>query len=943
MRHKLFLLLNLLLMLLWGDMQLTAGTMLVRPFPFFRQLPSNEIWAVYQDGQGFLWIGTTDGMARYDGFQLQTFKNDYRHLDWMTDNRVTGFAEDRDFVWIGTAKGVNLFDKHTWQLMPAQDKTLRNSPVSGIISGTDNDVWIASGGTIYHCGKGGKIQKAYHPEKTFSGRKKKIVINSLYKDGQGTVWAVMDRDGLCRYDAATDAFIRIADTPDVAFFTMMQDGNGRYWIGTWGSGLWEYVPKAKGKARFRHWDVSDTHGVQAQSVFSMVQDDTFHYLWVLSYEGLVVLKPLPGGILQAVDTAGMPDAYKMFTRIFKDREGNLWLSAYDQAYTVCFDNSGIRNYTFPELKPVCKYDANFQNLCLDNGGVLWMEQDRFGLCLWDETGPTSFGNMDNKGEKYEADIMCPSHLPNAVWACERMRPRLLKLQRLGMCIRVMEDEWLGELTGGQPFKDLQEDMYGNLWLLTSDKLMVKPAGGACRVISGIGPVPDELASDGTERVWAVSKAAGNIRSLSFKDGRFSSQAISFRIKWAISEKICHFVIDKTGYFWLLTSLGHVYQGILTGQSVQKLSFNGLLDDCSLLTALADGNNLWVLTHNKLIRYDYTRRLWAVFRTTDDNIGVNVFRNRALVADGRGGVFAGGHLGLVHVPVETGRMAVGKDYPPRVTDVKIQGQSVFFSSIRLKGTTSSKAFLAPGSRNIELSFSTLKYGVGEYRELAYRLEGVDKDWIIVADNGHTAFYNRLGKGTYRFLLRYRNGYGQWVEVPDVFILVQQPSFYETWYAELLYILILIGIGYGGWRKGKAYLLKKNDRRLKEIVALARVESLSGSSDDRHFLQMLTDEINRHMDNSEFDLDKLAGALMVSKSTLHRKVKILTGLTPFDFIRSLKMKRASELLLTRTINISEVAYAVGYNNPKYFTKCFKEEFGETPTQYQQTHAGEDLNRG
>ena len=59
------------------------------------------------------------------------------------------------------------------------------------------------------------------------------------------------------------------------------------------------------------------------------------------------------------------------------------------------------------------------------------------------------------------------------------------------------------------------------------------------------------------------------------------------------------------------------------------------------------------------------------------------------------------------------------------------------------------------------------------------------------------------------------------------------------------------------------------------------------------------------------------------------------TPLDFVRNIKMKRACMMLLARTQTISEVAYAVGFSNPKYFTKCFKEEFGVTPTEYQQSH--------
>lgn len=193
--------------------------------------------------------------------------------------------------------------------------------VSGITSGAENDVWIAAKNHVYRCDGDGKIKKTYIP----GG--KHTVINSLYKDNEDHIWAVMDRDGIASYDSVSDTFIRIKGVPDVAFFTMMQDRSGRYWIGTWGNGLWEYSSEKTIKERFKKWPVTDRRGITFQSVFSIVQDDTYHYLWVLSYEGLTTLEEASDGSLKTVADNGITDPYKMFTRIFKDREGNLWISA----------------------------------------------------------------------------------------------------------------------------------------------------------------------------------------------------------------------------------------------------------------------------------------------------------------------------------------------------------------------------------------------------------------------------------------------------------------------------------------------------------------------------------------------------------------------------------------------------------------------------------------
>ena len=113
----------------------------------------------------------------------------------------------------------------------------------------------------------------------------------------------------------------------------------------------------------------------------------------------------------------------------------------------------------------------------------------------------------------------------------------------------------------------------------------------------------------------------------------------------------------------------------------------------------------------------------------------------------------------------------------------------------------------------------------------------------------------------------------------------------------------------------------------------LEGLTYPSADKQFLQSIMDSIEQHLEESEFDLEQLSTEMGMSKSTLYRKIKSITGLTPLDFVRNVKMKRACMMLLARTQNISEVAYAVGFSTPKYFTKCFKEEFGITPSEYLQ----------
>lgn len=92
------------------------------------------------------------------------------------------------------------------------------------------------------------------------------------------------------------------------------------------------------------------------------------------------------------------------------------------------------------------------------------------------------------------------------------------------------------------------------------------------------------------------------------------------------------------------------------------------------------------------------------------------------------------------------------------------------------------------------------------------------------------------------------------------------------------------------------------------------------------------VESHFTDSDFNLDCLAAEAKLSKSTMNRKLKAMTGLTPMDFVKNIRLRSACRLLRQADMTVSEVAYAVGFNDPKYFAKCFKEEYGQTPRQFQ-----------
>ncbi len=114
----------------------------------------------------------------------------------------------------------------------------------------------------------------------------------------------------------------------------------------------------------------------------------------------------------------------------------------------------------------------------------------------------------------------------------------------------------------------------------------------------------------------------------------------------------------------------------------------------------------------------------------------------------------------------------------------------------------------------------------------------------------------------------------------------------------------------------------------------ISEMDYSSVDEVFLKQAIAKVEMKLSDELFDFDQFAMDMATSKSTLHRKLKSLTGLSPGEFIRNVRLKHAVQMLINNTGNISEIAFAVGFNDPKYFSRCFKAEYGMTPKEFQET---------
>lgn len=102
-------------------------------------------------------------------------------------------------------------------------------------------------------------------------------------------------------------------------------------------------------------------------------------------------------------------------------------------------------------------------------------------------------------------------------------------------------------------------------------------------------------------------------------------------------------------------------------------------------------------------------------------------------------------------------------------------------------------------------------------------------------------------------------------------------------------------------------------------------------EQELLRQVLATIEQNVDNADFSISMLRKEIHISNTMLYRKVKALTGFSPNELLKSIRMKKAYSLLSSKLYNVSEVAYKVGFDNPRYFSRCFKTQFGQNPSDF------------
>lgn len=985
---KIFYIWLLLLQCTWLHAQLSG--IRVAKNPAISQLPVSAISCTFEDSEGYMWYGTVDGLCRDDGYNVHVFRSDFRTPGQMDINSVLCIVEAKDGrIWFGTQKGVYILDKQTYGIQKIGLKELQEKPVGLMATRKNGDVWIACDNSLYELDGKGKLRKLHHMSS---------YITSLYENRQGDFYYSTWNGDFYRKDVNGKEELL---SKQMSVKSMCEDRHtGCYWLLTGGPAVWYFNPKTKTEAtRFQMQQVPTN--LNTALFREVLQDPKYHYLWILGNDNIIALKPVEkgklnsvgngklnsvgNGKLEQVSTDGLFSAEKkILSHIYQSRDGNIWVSAFDHySFIINFKGSDIQAYSWQTLLQATGFHPSIVTLCKDDGGAFWYYQEAYGLFLYDpQQGglPIDYRRCPAVANLplYTVPYLVKSHQHNAIWA---MTPGTLvmKLRREGQQIFLDKQIDLAQVSKTSGVCEvIFEDNQQNLWIGTMNGVFMY-SSQTHRVVcisEKIGDVSDFTQSaDGY--IWCSVRNKGICR-------------ISPSGKWNLYPHQKDFLtLDVTtdGTLWASTGEGQVLS-FSTANPAEYKDYTlqaGLNGDMVDHVKVDRFNHLWIVTPQTIREFNPKNGAVRVYTTSDDNIEQHRFLPRAVFRDPQSGdMFFGGIPGMISFKTSLGLESIPKNVRPRITDVKVMGKSIWLDPQRKK--TSNGIDIEPDEQNITIEFSSLDFRNHSRICYAYRLKGVDKDWVYLPVGKNAAIYNKVGKGDYVFEVKATDENGLWSKHVATFEIHRLPAWYETWWAYTLYLLLFIAALWQVIKRYKERVAEHNDQIIEENVVEGKKEYLTNVSKelvtpllaigtiasnmkagdksmekklgiiqdnverlkgmmqnemdsqlnatkiDERFIEKATRIVEEHLGSEKLDVVFLASELGMSRSTFSRKLKAVAKVTPLEFIRSIKMKHAAEMLKQKTATIQDVMYAVGYNDHKSFAQVFRDTFGVSPSEYQ-----------
>ena len=759
-------------------------------------LSQNTVNAILQDRKGFMWLGTKDGLNRYDGLSFRKFKHDAANPRSIGNSFITSLYEDfNGNIWVGTDAGVYIYypEKEAFEELDCQslEKTRIERSVSMIAGDKQGRVWIAveaqgmfcydtrqkllrnyplseissnikcftfdSGGTLWlgFYGDGLYYSKdnlaTVHPYGSPEDGKREFeggVITKIVQGNYNCLYIGSVKEGVSELNLTSGQvrnLLAIDESGESIFCRdLLPYSDNELWIGT-ESGIYIYNLRT---AQFIHLRASlyDSYSLSDNAIYALYKDRE-EGLWIGSYFGGVDYYPRQYTYFAKYYPKNIANSLhgKRVREFCRADDGTLWIGTEDGG----LNHFNPKTKEFHFFEPSAGF-TNIHGLCMD-GSHLWVGTFSKGLRVIDtRTGVVL--------RTYTEGHTPHSLNDNSIFSICRTSAGEIYLGTLFGLLRYnrTQDSFdcIPELNGKFVY-DIKEDSYGNLWLATYAN------GAYCYDVSA--------------RRWKnYVFDAEDERSLPY-------------------DKVLSVFEDSYRQIWLTTQGGgfclfHPDTETFTRYGLK----DGLPNDVVYQIVEDDDRFLWLTTNNGLVRFDPKTMEMKVFSTAN-GLPTNQFNYRSGFKDEAGNIYLGSINGFVAFDPRT--FAENRQVPAvAITDFLLFNKEVPVgetdSPLKSSITFSDKVVLTADQNSFSFRIAALSYQAPRMNKLMYKLEGFDEGWLTIGESPLVT-YSNLGYGDYVFKVKASNSDGVWNEQETSLHLSILPPFYLSGWAYCFYVLFFMG--------------------------------------------------------------------------------------------------------------------------------------------------------
>lgn len=772
-------------------------------------LSNNAVTCITQDQYGFMWMGTYDGLNRYDGYQFKIFRNLWGDKNSLINNHIKTIFAAGNNIYVGTQKGLmyfsytdaqfhNLYLKkpNGGQLIPV------SSGVNQITGDRQGDIYVATENSGLLVFKRSDTIGTQVPLKT----QYNFGVQAIAVGKNDQLWLFVNGTGLCQYTSKS----QIVTRADVKFSAncLTTDGTGAVWIGT-DNGLYTFSATDGKMTRF-----DSRIKLNNTNIFNLAFTRK-HQLWIFTNGGGINIWDSQQRKLNSLSPEENGHSLRSgaVTSGFEDDENRMWITTLRGGVNI-IDNKDIpfHLYIHDAFNKNSVVNNFVQAFCEDEKHNIWIGTDGGGLSYW-----------DRQSNHFTAYI----HQPGSGSLSSNFVVSIIKDHSNRI--------WIATFSGGIDAFDNQTKSFKhytcfdpssqkeekNFWKLFEDAQHNIWAGSTWGgALYKFNPEKDKfelfdarlrnihtIYQDHDNKLWG-----GDYTSLINIDPIHQHHQY-----FTIGQALRAIVEDKAHHLWVGTEGGGLIKFNTASKTFKRYTEADGLPSNSILNILVDEHdNLWCSTYNGLSKFDQKAGKFSNYYGSD-GLQSNQFSYNAGLRLSSGEMLFGGLKGFnsfypdsissyVHAP----RLQL-TDF--KINNASIEGNNNYSGNKPLYAVK--EVTIPYDQATISVNYTALEYSFPEKISYAYYLEKWDHNWNYVGKL-KTAYYTRLNEGTYTLKIRATNTEGIWTKDELVLYISVLPPWYRTWWAYLFYITALGSLVYAFW------LYQIRQTRLKYEVQIANLK-------------------------------------------------------------------------------------------------------------------------